>query len=256
MLICLGVYPNNYAITTTQANELAGYLQAGGNCYMEGGDAWCYDPAGAIYRGAFAIDEAGDGGTMSGNIDGVTGTFTQGMSFAYAGENNYMDRILPVSPAFSVFTNGGYDRTVAYDEGTYKTVGSSFELGGLIDGTFPSTKDKLIEEILDFLGITTGIEEYQEPTKVLGIISAFPNPATGHLKLSTNLERTMQVSIDFYNVLGQRVKRLVHSTFPPGDHEFEWNFCDKNNRELAPGTYFYRVDLGDEALTGKVLLIK
>ncbi|MCK4940462.1 T9SS type A sorting domain-containing protein, partial [candidate division WOR-3 bacterium] len=176
--------------------------------------------------------------------------------FTYAGENNYMDRILPVSPAFSLFTNGGYDRTVAYDEGTYKTIGSSFELGGLVDGTFPSTKDNLIEEILGFLDITTGIEEYEKPTSVLGRISAFPNPATDHLSLSTTLRKTMQVSIDFYNVLGQRVKRLVHSTLPPGEHEFEWNFHDEKNRRLAPGTYFYRVNLGDEVLTGKVLLIE
>jgi agmatine/peptidylarginine deiminase len=256
MFICLGVYPNNSQINTTQANELISYLQAGGKCYMEGADAWCYDPAGAIYRSSFGIDEVDDGSTMSGNIDGITGTFTQGMSFTYAGENSYMDRILPVPPAFSLFTNGGYDRTVAYDEGTYRTIGSSFELGGLTDGTFPSTKDNLIEEILGFFGITTGVEEYDRPTNITDMISVFPNPTAGHLRLSTSLQKTTQISIDLYNVLGQNVKRLVHNTLPPGEYEFEWNFRDEKNRKLAPGTYFYRANFGDEALTGKILLIE
>ncbi len=256
MFICLGVYPNNVQINTIQANELVSFLQASGKCYLEGADAWCYDPAGAIYRSAFGVAEVDDGSTMSGTIDGITGTFTQGMSFNYTGENNYMDRILPVSPAYSVFTNGGFDRTVAYDEGTYKTIGSSFELGGLIDGISPSTKDKLIEEILEFLGIATGIEEYENPAAVAGKVSVFPNPATGHVRLSVTLQRTLDVSIDLYNVLGQLVKRLCHSSLAPGEHEFGWNFCDERNRKLAPGTYFYRASLGDETLTGKVLLIE
>jgi hypothetical protein len=57
-------------------------------------------------------------------------------------------------------------------------------------------------------------------------------------------------------VLGQRVKRLVHDILPPGEHTFDWNFRDEQNRKLAAGTYFYRVNFGDEALTGKVLFIE
>jgi len=256
MLIFLGVYPNNHQLSTAQANTLVGYLQSGAKCYMEGADAWCYDPSGSIYRSYFGIAEVDDGSTMSGTIEGIAGTFTQYMSFAYTGENNYMDRINAISPAFAVFTNGGYNRTVAYDATAYKAVGSSFELGGLVNGTLPSTKEYLIEQILDFLGISTGVTEHKHATTFGLRIQVHPNPARGHLTLSTSLYQPARVRIDLYNVLGQRVRRLVDHHLASGEHVFTWNFRDEKNRELAPGTYFYRVTNGRDVLTGKILRIE
>jgi agmatine deiminase len=256
MIVCLGVWPNNHQLDVTQANTLVNYLDDGGKCYLEGADAWCYDPAGDIYRGHFGIDQVDDGGTMSGTIDGITGTFAEGMSFSYDGENSYMDRIAPISPAYALFVNGGFDRTVAHDAGTYKTIGSSFELGGLVDGTFPSTKVYLIEKILDFFGISSTIEEHKATAGIDYTINFFPNPTTGNLRLSTTLHTKMRVRIDFYNVLGQRVKQLVDAILEPGRHEFEWDFYDDKNRELTPGTYFYRASMDEKTVTDKILLVK
>ncbi len=255
MFILLGVYANNYQLTTSQANALVDYLQAGGKCYMEGADAWCYDPAGSIYRSYFGIAEAGDGGPLTGTIDGVSGTFTQGMSFMYAGENNYMDQIDPVAPAYAIFTNGGFDRAVAYDATTYKTVGSSFELGGLVDGANPSTKEQLIEQILLFLGITPGVEEYINKAGVSHMITSGPNPARNAFRLSLTLQQRTQVKVEFYNVLGQQVRCLDDRLMDAGKYESTWDFSDERERKLPPGTYFYRVVLGDEIFTGKVLRI-
>jgi hypothetical protein len=256
MFIFLGVYANNYQLGTTQANDLVSYLQTGGNCYMEGADAWCYDPAGGIYRDYFGIAEVDDGGVISGTIDGVAGTFTQDMSFNYAGENNYMDRINPIPPAYVVFTNGGFNRTVAYDATTYKTVGSSFELGGLVDGALPSTKAHLIEQILAFFGIITGIEDYKNPVARGSRIIASPNPARDHFRLSTVLNRAAQVRIEFYNVLGQRVRCLIDRRLDAGDYDFMWDFRDEKNRPLTAGTYFYRAVMDEDVFTGKVLRIE
>jgi hypothetical protein len=257
MFICVGVYSNNYQITTSQANDLVAYLNSGGKCYLEGGDAWCYDPAGGIYRSYFGISEVGDGGTMSGNIDGVTGTFTQGMSFAYAGENSYIDRIAPIPPAFTIFTNGGYNRTVAYDAGTYRTIGSAFELGGLVDGTPPSTKDTLIEQILIFFGIIVGVEEenVMAPTTV-NRLSVSPNPANRKLTFAFDINEKMHIKIEMFNVLGQKIAVIAEQTFQPGGHKIQWDFHDTKGRELTQGAYFYRIITEGETETGKILLIK
>jgi hypothetical protein len=66
-----------------------------------------------------------------------------------------MDRIEPVAPAYSLFRNQNpsYGCAVAYDAGSYRTIGTSFEFGGLTDGPSPSTKSELMAEILDFFGI-------------------------------------------------------------------------------------------------------
>ena len=39
-----------------------------------------------------------------------------------------------------------YGCAVAYDAGTYKTIGASFEFGGLADGSSPWTKDEMMAE--------------------------------------------------------------------------------------------------------------
>jgi hypothetical protein len=256
MFILLGVYPNNYQLLTAQANGLVSYLQAGGNCYLEGADAWCYDPAGSIYRSYFGIAAVDDGSTMYGTIDGVAGTFTQGMSFAYAGENNYMDCIDPVSPAYTIFTNGGYNRSVAYNATTYKTIGSVFELGGLIDGALPSTKANLIEKNLTFFGILPGIAEYNKPAAALPKINVCPNPASNYLTLTTVLDKKTRLRIEIYNVLGQRLKCLIDELLDPGEYNLTWDLRDERNRELPPGTYFYRAIIDKETFTGKMLRIK
>jgi hypothetical protein len=193
---------------------------------------------------------------MSGTIDGAGGTFTQGMSFTYAGENNYMDRINPIAPSYTIFTNGGFNRTVAYDATTYKTIGSSFELGGLLDGVPPSTKDHLIEQLLMFLEITTGIGKYDHPLATRSRITAGPNPARERFRLSTVLKTKTHLRVDFYNVLGQAVRCLTDRHLDAGEYELTWDFHDNRNRQLPPGTYFYRVFLGDEIFTGKILRIE
>ncbi len=65
-----------------------------------------------------------------------------------------------ITPAFMIIENQSpnYGTGVAYDEGSYRTIGTSHEFGGLDDGTSPSTKEELMEEYLDFLGISTSLQ--------------------------------------------------------------------------------------------------
>jgi hypothetical protein len=77
------------------------------------------------------------------------------MTFQYSGNNSYMDRIAPIGAAEAVFLNvsPAYINGVAYDAGSYRTIGTSFEFGGLVDAASPSTKAELLVKILDFFGM-------------------------------------------------------------------------------------------------------
>jgi len=151
---CLGVYPSNHVLDYADGQKLADFLNAGGRLYMEGGDTWKYDPPTVVHP-MFNILGLNDGAGDLDTIQGYNGTFTEGMSFIYNGDNAYIDRIAPLPAAFSVFSNQSpmYDNAVAYDAGSYKTIGSSFEFGGLTDGSYPSTKSFLMEQYLSFFGI-------------------------------------------------------------------------------------------------------
>ncbi len=71
-----------------------------------------------------------------------------------------MDHLEPIGPAVKIFVNQSpvYGTGVAYDGGTYKTIGTSHEFGGLVDGASPSTKEELMSLYLDFLGISQSLQ--------------------------------------------------------------------------------------------------
>jgi hypothetical protein len=77
------------------------------------------------------------------------------MSYSYAGDNNWIDYIQPEngSEAFTIFSNASpsFDCAVAFEGESYKTIGSSFEFGGLSNGSY--TKIDLMEKYLEFFSI-------------------------------------------------------------------------------------------------------
>ncbi|MCD4737136.1 MAG: PKD domain-containing protein, partial [Bacteroidales bacterium] len=154
IFVCLGIYSDNHVLSTGEGQALAGYLNGGGMLYMEGGDTWYYDDQTAVH-GMFNINGTDDGSSDLGTINGQTGTFTDGMSFSYNGDNSWIDHMEPIGSAFTIFQNQSpsYGTGIAYEEGSYSTIGCSHEFGGLSDGSSPSTKDQLMLEYLVFFGI-------------------------------------------------------------------------------------------------------
>jgi len=155
--VCLGIYSSNHQLTTTEGQQLADFLTAGGMLYMEGGDTWYYDTQTAAHT-MFNINATGDGSGDLGTINGVAGTFTEGMSFAYSGENNWIDHLAPIGDAEIILENQSpnYGTAISYDGGTYKTIGASHEFGGL--GDSDASKEEIMTEFLSFFEvIITGV---------------------------------------------------------------------------------------------------
>ncbi len=153
IFVCLGIYPYNYVLQGSEGQLLADFLDNGGNLYMEGGDTWYYNTQTAVHE-YFKINATLDGSDDLSTLNGQIGSITEGLSYSYAGENKWIDHISPVSPAELIFENQSpiYDCGVAYDAGDYKTIGVSFEFGGLVNGT--NTKQELMEQYLEFFGFT------------------------------------------------------------------------------------------------------
>ena len=177
IFICLGVHDSRFVLTPGPiVDSLVGYLNAGGKIYMEGGDTWAYDTTTALHP-YFKIIGDWDGIGDVGTVLGQTGTFTEGMTFTYSpsADNKYMDRLLldSLSTAFVVFENqsASYVNGIAYDDGvgSYKTVGVSFEFGGLEDALSPSMKTDLADSIMGFFGCPPAI--YNLNVGVISIIS-------------------------------------------------------------------------------------
>lgn len=152
IFLCLGIYADNHVLSASEGDLLAGFLNDGGNLYMEGGDTWYYDTQTAVHS-MFGIDATSDGSGDMGTVNGVSGMFTEGMAFVYTGDNNWMDHLEAASGAELILENASpsYGCAVAREEGSYKTIGTSFEFGGLSNNE--STKTELMEQYATFFGL-------------------------------------------------------------------------------------------------------
>ncbi|MEO0091655.1 MAG: T9SS type A sorting domain-containing protein [candidate division WOR-3 bacterium] len=260
IFICCGVYPNNYRITANSAEAIAitNYLNNGGRVYLEGGEVWYYDPqvGGHNFGPLFGIQGVSDGSADMGPVVGVNNTFTQGMYFNYAGENNYMDRI-NATTGFVIFVDGNnsYNCGVAYNAGIYRTVGTSFELGGLVDASAPSTKAILLDSIMRFFGTGLTVTEENQNNKILRYeLKTYPNIIkSGELtKIYYSYLSNQSAKIKIYNALGRCVRTL--SLDSKKDNIF-WNGTDDNNRYLPTGVYFIQLDLPEKSFVNRIVIL-
>ena len=120
----------------------------------------------------------------------------------------------------------------------------------------PAEARQLIDYIL-FL--PTDVEDEQEsalPNRV-ELRQNYPNPFNPETAISFTLPEKSEVSLDIYNVLGRRVIRLIENpSLPAGTHKIVWDGRDQNGRSLASGVYFYRLSVGNESHSRKMILLK
>ncbi|MHC4945442.1 MAG: agmatine deiminase family protein [Planctomycetota bacterium] len=160
--ICLGVFADNYVLSAGEANDIVSALQNGKHIYLEGGNTWSDDPEKDTLGAVFSVKGLINWESMN-QVTGIAGSLMDGLDLKYVGEDLQMDVIKPLSPAEKLFEcTGGKCRTVIYDAGGYRTVASTFALGGLLDGDWPSTRKEILVRYLEFFGVKvdlyTGME--------------------------------------------------------------------------------------------------
>lgn len=88
------------------------------------------------------------------------------------------------------------------------------------------------------------------------VVDNYPNPFNPATTIRYLLPTTSQVELKVYNALGQMVKVLVDQPQPMGIYRIEWDGREQNGQRAASGIYFYRLQSGGHAQTGRMLLIK
>ena len=96
----------------------------------------------------------------------------------------------------------------------------------------------------------TSVEENQLPA-VYSLLQNYPNPFNETTLIQYQLPETSDVSLDVYNVSGQKVKTLVDKLQNKGSHQVNFN---TNN--LSSGIYFSRLKTQYGTKTQKMMLVK
>lgn len=105
---------------------------------------------------------------------------------------------------------------------------------------------------------TTPNDDYTLPAPMgFRLMQNHPNPFNPSTTIAFEItDATKDYRLDIYNIKGQLVKTLHNGKLIPGRHSVVWNGQDKNDKEVASGVYFYRLDDGQKAKTRKMLLMK
>jgi hypothetical protein len=177
------------------------------------------------------------------NLGGIDSTFAEGIvMFNSATQPMNFYRIEPIPPAFSLMhdTVNLSSCAVAYDQGTYRTVGTIFELGSLEDGEHPSTKRELLLRILNFFEVDyslTGVDESAVSSQQ-SAVRVFPNPTSGSTQFAVRSSRSEHVIIKIYDLHGREVATVADQQLPTGEHVIGFDAS-----RLPAGVYIWRQSL-------------
>ncbi|MFO8145516.1 MAG: FlgD immunoglobulin-like domain containing protein [Candidatus Syntrophosphaera sp.] len=93
-----------------------------------------------------------------------------------------------------------------------------------------------------------------QPT--LNLNQNYPNPFNPTTTISFSMPKSSTLKLMIYNVKGQLVKCLFDGSLPAGEHSVVWNGLDDNNRAVAGGIYYLRLQSEDGTKTRKMVMQK
>ena len=87
----------------------------------------------------------------------------------------------------------------------------------------------------------------------------FPNPfvpTNSPANISFSVRKNTFVTIEIYNLKGQKVKTLTNRDFNVGSHTISWNGTNENDVSVTSGVYLYKMNADDFTTTQKIVVIK
>lgn len=128
-----------------------------------------------------------------------------------------------------------------------------------IDCAVVSFSGNSVSILLNNLNSPTAIGDDPETPNVPGQFSLepnYPNPFNPATEISFSLPQQLAVTLEIFNLAGQRVTTLIDRDMPAGDYVIPWDGTDSGGARVSTGVYFYRLTAGDFVESRKMLLLK
>jgi subtilisin family serine protease len=145
--------------------------------------------------------------------------------------------------------------TAAPDPNDFLKLGVAIVIGE----TLPELQQNLTAAYNHY-NIVTGVEDETDDQVLpldFTLDQNYPNPFNMATTISFSIPASGQVSLDVYNLLGQKVINLAEGEYPAGNVSINWDGRDRFGNDLASGMYFYRMSYnGDKVQTRKLMILK
>lgn len=104
--------------------------------------------------------------------------------------------------------------------------------------------------------VTTGIRgSTRIPSQRFFLYPAQPNPFSTYAVINYSLAVGDIVVLKIYDLVGNEVRTLANDYRPAGFYTAFWGGTDNAGETLTPGVYFCRLQVGEETVTQKLILL-
>ncbi|MCK4694799.1 MAG: T9SS type A sorting domain-containing protein, partial [Candidatus Cloacimonetes bacterium] len=160
---------------------------------------------------------------------------------------------LSASPTFATVNPGSSMGIEITFDATVLEVGN-YETSIIISSNDPDTPEVVVPVSLNVL--STGIVDNISPL-ITKLESNYPNPFNPTTTINFSLEEPCNVTLDIFNIKGQKVKTLADSKFEKGIYELTWDSTNSNGIAVSSGIYLYEFKInGKSESVKKMLLLK
>ncbi|MBN2461485.1 MAG: T9SS type A sorting domain-containing protein [Candidatus Cloacimonetes bacterium] len=90
----------------------------------------------------------------------------------------------------------------------------------------------------------------------LKLYQNYPNPFNPVTNIKFSLKTADHVTLEVFNIKGQKVRTLVNDYRSSGDYQVTWDGRDEKYSPVNSGLYLYKLRVGKETSTRKMLLLK
>lgn len=161
----------------------------------------------------------------------------------------------PTPDNMTIITAGDYvEAPVEWTEYTYSL--ASYAGQQIAVSVNCLSNDAFIFFVDDFEITGNAVDHSTPVAKATSLKGNYPNPFNPVTTISFDIAQEGHVSLDIFNVKGQKVKTLVNDRMTAGSHTIQWNGTDDNNKKVGSGIYFYNMKSGKYTNTRKMILMK
>ena len=100
------------------------------------------------------------------------------------------------------------------------------------------------------------VKNSQDIPAVINIPGNYPNPFNPFTSIEFSLDNNGFVTLDIFNITGQKVNTLFAKNLPAGSHYVVWNGSDANGSVVSSGIYFCRLIMGGSVAVHRMVLVK
>jgi hypothetical protein len=106
------------------------------------------------------------------------------------------------------------------------------------------------------LNEVTGVPDEGDEVHSVVSLGNHPNPFGRATTIAFSLSRPSHVTLAVYDIAGHKVRTLESGHHSAGDHEMRWDGRNEAGRAVANGTYFLRLEAGDEVTAVKMNVVR